>query len=140
MAFFSQMGGGMGGMGGMGGSPSAFTSPGIDPMTLALLLRMQSGGMGGVGGGMMNAAPQLPPPVSPGGAGMPPQMAGAPPGAAGPQPQGGMMQLIQQLGALDPAKLKSIFGMLGLGGGGMGGGGLPSGLPMMPGAGTGGLY
>lgn len=134
MAFFNQMGGGMGG----GGSPSAFTAPGMDPMTLALLLRMQNaGGMGGPG---MVGGPQLPPPpTSPGGGPGLPMMPGAgmPGGAAGAPGQTGGGGLLQMLAGMDPAKLKQMLGMFGIGGGGMMSGAGPG---AAPGAGTGGLY
>ncbi len=72
MGFFDQQfpgmsppGAGMGGGGGLGGSPSAFTSPGMNPQILALLMAMgrgQQGQMPGgpsMGGPMMGGGPQL---------------------------------------------------------------------------------
>src|SRR5215472_10189498 len=90
MAFFSGMGlggtpsafSGLGGGGMGGGAPSAFSSPAMDPMTLALLLRMQNAGVGG--GSMGNMAPTMPqanPP--PAGGGINPMMLGGLGGAAG---------------------------------------------------------
>lgn len=147
MAFFNQMGGGMPGMGmggGMGGSmglgggaPSAFSAPGMDPMTLSLLFRMQNAGSPAAGNPLGMAAPQMPPPPQMGGGGMPPMMGGAPPAAMGP-PQGGMMGgIMQMLAGMDPQRLRSMLGMLG---GGMGGGAGAGPSSGMPGPGAGGLY
>ena len=135
MALFDGMAGG----GGLGGSPSAFTSPGIDPTVLALLMRMQ--GMGGAGMGAAagggpagGVAPQLPAlPQGLGAGGAMPQIpgagAGGPAGAAG-SPQ--MMSILQQIGGIDGLKkLLGDGGLAGLFGGGAGGG---------PATGTGGLY
>jgi hypothetical protein len=131
MALFDGMGGGL------GGSPSAFTSPGIEPAILALLARIQNGGAQGAGGmpggAPMNPAPQLPPPPQGLGAGgaipHPGMTPGMPPGA-GATPQG-MMGGLGGMGGI-----QQLLQML-QGGGGMSGG---AGMPGMPGPGTGGLY
>ena len=119
MAFFSQMGVPGAGMGTGGGSPSAFTSPGMDPMSLALLLRMQQpGGGAGAGGGMIGA-PQIPmPPTNPG-AGIP-MMGGAGGGGganASPQQQN-ILQMLQGLSAINPQGLRGVMSMMGIGNGG----------------------
>lgn len=59
MAFYSSLLGGAGApsFGSAGGSPSAFTSPGLNPQTLAALLSMQGGA-----GASPQMSPQLPPP------------------------------------------------------------------------------
>ncbi len=85
------------------GSPSAFTSPGMDPNLLAMIFAMQNkqgqqpqggppmGGMGGLPQPQMNPGNGVPPPqimpqAQPGGMqGQPPQ--GGPQGAQGGQPQ-----------------------------------------------------
>ncbi len=141
--FFDKLGSGGAGMGpGMGAGASAFTSPGMNPQSLAALMAMFGGGGGG-GGGMMGG-PQLPmPPARQGGGpvmpGIPavqgPQAAPVTPmPAAGAQPQGNLMQMLSKL---DPAQLQALLAQLGMGGGGM--------MPGMgggagPGGGTGGLY
>jgi hypothetical protein len=132
MALFDGMGGGL------GGSPSAFTSPGIEPAILALLARIQNGGAQGAGGmpggAPMNPAPQLPPPPQGLGAGGAIPHPGAAPGGmpqgAGATPQG-MMGGLGGMGGI-----QQLLQML-QGGGGMSGG---AGMPGMPGPGTGGLY
>lgn len=109
MAFYNGTMGG--GMGAGAATPSAFTSPGLDPTVLALLMRMQGmGGMGQPGQQAMPGGPQIP---------MPPQAAAgglhAPPMAA-PGPQQGQ-GLGQMLGGMDMSKLVGLFS----GGGGGGG-------------------
>lgn len=100
MAFFgSMMGGGMGPS--LGGAPSAsaFTSPGLNPSSLAALLTMQ-GGAGGPPGG-----PQLPPVPAAGAGGGPPHALGAitPPAGAAPNAGPGqaanpmLMQILMRL-------------------------------------------
>jgi hypothetical protein len=153
MAFYSALGApGMGGgnFGGMGGNQSAFTNPGVDPMALALLLRMQNANVPGANtgmGGMGNMAPQIPQ-AAPQQGGMNPAMMGALRGAGGAQmPQGATASpqqggLMQGLGGVNPQQLQQLMQILGLGGGGgVGGGGgttmfqpAPlSPMPMMPG-------
>lgn len=146
MAFYSQIGqpGGMGG--GLGGSPSAsaFTSPGMDPMTLALLLRMQNSSAPGLGGPGAGGAPQFPSPLQGGGgagpmlpglgtgpgAGMPPGAAASP--GAGTNPMGGLMQMLMS----NPQMLQKLMASLGVPGGTPGSGPASG----MPGSGTGGSY
>jgi len=87
-------GGGLGaGMGGMA-SQSAFTSPGLDPMTLALLLRMQNAGVAGATPGAAGGLPGGPqfPQGNPQIGGMNPMMGGMarPPMAGGGAPMPGM--------------------------------------------------
>ncbi len=143
MGFFDQQfpgmtppGASMGAGGGLGGSPSAFTSPGMNPQMLALLMAMgrgQQGQMPGgpsMGGPMMGGGPQLGamgslgglggmmrPPVVPGmtpGSGLMPGGAGAmPPGATagGPPTVGAGMQanpILQQLLA-NPQLLRQLL-------------------------------
>lgn len=124
MAFYSAMGApGMGGgnFGGMGGNQSAFTNPGMDPMTLALLLRMQNANVPGANtgmgaGSMAPQGPQLP---------QPPQMAGGNPammGGAG-MPLGAAAS--PQQGGISPQMIPLLLAMLrgqGGGAGGVGGG------------------
>jgi hypothetical protein len=117
----------MAGAGGLGGSPSAFTSPGMNPQILALLMAMgqrqqqQPGSVPGatvpmMGGPMMPGAPgslgggMVRPPIL-GAAPMPPGTAGAPPSVgAGMQAN----PMLQQLLA-NPQLLKQLLG--GMGGG-----------------------
>jgi hypothetical protein len=129
MAFYSAMGspGAMGGLGGMGGIPAAspFASTGMDPVTLAMLLRMQYGQSGGgVGpngsmGPIMPAPPQVTGPqfhVAPQMPGMGGASGGAPnlpTGAAGAPGQ-------SPLAGMSPQTLQSLMAMLR--GGGSGGG------------------
>jgi hypothetical protein len=139
MAFFSQMGGAPGGMGmgmGMGGSPSAFTSPGMDPMTLQLLLRMQKPGAAGA---VARKSPQ--PPMNPGGSSC--QMMGR----HGRSRRGRSSAAKPYADAAKPlgdesAGTEGHPGHARLGGGAGGGGGSPMNLLGLgnPGGGTGGLY
>ncbi len=121
MGLFDGMGGGaapsIGGMGGAGGGmpgggASAFTSPGLPPQVLALLMAMQQ----------RQGAPAMPGGPPPG-----PQMptvnaapSGTPPGAfpaagvPGQNQQGGLMQMLMQ----NPQLMAMLRG---LGGGGLGG-------------------
>lgn len=147
MSFFdSAFGGGAPSPLGQQQSPSAFTSPGMNPQALAMLMMMQhqaqqGGGMpgmapGGMPGGGMPPGMGGPPPM-PGGA-PPPQLPGPmqlpqgqgpiPPGA-GPQPQ--QAQLMQQLAAMDPNMLRQLLARLGLGGAAPAPGGAPGGMPGM---------
>jgi hypothetical protein len=131
MAFFSQMGMGMPGM---GGSPSAFTSPGMDPMTLALLLRMQNAGTPSA------PPPQIPAPPSGLGGAVTPGMV---PPVAGPQGGTNLMQLLSQLSSFNPQNFQRMLGMFGMGGGGAVGAPtnlLPSVGSGLIGPGTGGNY
>ena len=85
--------------GGGGGSPSAFTSPGMNPQALAMLMAMQN--RPGAGG------PQLPTPPNP------PPSAGAAPALQGPQmPQGD--NPMQQMPNLNPM-MQQLRQWLGLG-------------------------
>lgn len=117
MGFFDQaLGGGAGAQspmmgGGMGGgSPSAFTSPGMNPQILALLMAMQrqsGGGMGGAPGGPMPSTPPTPGQNAPSPGGIP-----APPTpTALPTPNAG------QQGAPNLDALKALLARLGMGGG-----------------------
>jgi len=117
---------------GMGGSPSAFTSPGMDPTMLALLMRMQNagGGAGGMPGGGAGIAPQFPSaPAGGGGGGM--GMPVAPLGAGPQQGNPFLAQLMQ-----NPQMLQRIMQMLGGGGsaGGLFGGSGGPGGPLVGGA------
>lgn len=138
MAMFNQMGGGSP-FGGAQGGASAFTSPGLDPMTLAMLLRMQGNGMGGALGGMQAGGqtmgmggmpqpggPQMPQVPQGIGAGAaiphPPVMSGANGGSATPNPAPmagqmsnlmGLQQLLGQQGGQGGGladMLRSLFG------------------------------
>ena len=108
---------GLGGLGGgLGGSPSAFTSPGLDPMTLALLLRRQNAGVaGGTPGG-----PQIPQAQPQQGinqaammALMRPPPTQAPQGATATPQQDSMAQLLQSLGG--PGGISNVLRGLGIG-------------------------
>lgn len=130
MAYTSNLFGG-GAAPSLSGSPSAFTSPGLPPQALAMLLAMQNGSTGSAppGAPMLPAAPKT-------GAGL-----GAPSMVPPPQvPQ--QPNILQLLGSLNPQLLQH---MLGRAAGGAFGGGFPGGAPGMglggsPGPGTGGLY
>lgn len=106
------------------GQPSAFTSPGMDPKMLAMLMAMQNGG-GQMGG-------QQPPMLAGmGGPQMPsPQMSqgnGAPPPGIQPPPQGGTVPggmsqgqpasqgspMMQQLMQTDPNMLRALMARMG---------------------------
>lgn len=116
-------GGGMGG--GPGGSgASAFTSPGIDPQILALLMRMQ-GGAGGqqpgagafpaglpTGGGIpgMPGGPQMPAPPQAQMGGHP--MMNTPMGAPGPQQGGGLASLLSGAGGAQGGGLQALLASL----------------------------
>lgn len=129
---------GAGGGAGLGGSPSAFTSPGMDPRMLALLMAMgrgqqgqpqiggaPQGGIGGMSGGPNMVGPTLGAPGSLGGGMMNPATAlrpGIPSGPAtmpmgsgvAPQSVGVGMQnnpLLQQLLA-NPQLLQQLIGGL----------------------------
>jgi hypothetical protein len=118
--FYQGMGGGMGG--GMGASPSAFTSPGMNPMQLAQLLQMQNGGgIGGMPGmGMGMGGPAMPQPPQNPGAGQPPhlpmpQPSGGPPGAGQPGQGMNLLQMLMQANAMGgqgglAGMLKGMFG------------------------------
>lgn len=120
MAFYGS--GGLGG--GMGGTPSAFTSPGIDPSILALLMKMQSGGGGpqmGAGGGFPAGLPGGAMPGMMGGPQMPapPQaqmgqhpMMNAPMGAPGPQQGGGLASLLSGAGGAQGGGLQALLASL----------------------------
>lgn len=118
MAYFDQLignGGGLAGMGGGGASPSAFTSPGLSPQSLAMLLAMQNHA------NMPSAAMQ---PAGPPMLGKPPMSApqGGPMAPNFPQlpQQQNLLQMLSQMGGF--GGLKGLFGgMGGVGGGGMGG-------------------
>lgn len=89
------------------GSASAFTSPGMDPKMMAMLMAMQNGqGQQGAQPGMMGGQPGM-------GAGGPPgqpPMLGAPPGMppqGGPQqPQGQDGGILQKIMQMDPQMLR----------------------------------
>lgn len=115
-----------------GGSPSAFTSPGMDPKALAMLMAMQQGQMGGprpgampggMGGPQMPGGPRLPPPPQGGGTNAPAQQP-----MTGPKPpeQGNILQQLSALGGIKPggANPNSLMAMLGGTGGANGVGGL----------------
>lgn len=118
--------------GGMGGSPSAFTSPGMDPKALAMLMAMQQGGPmmggprpGGMPGGMggpqmggMPGGPQLPPPPQGGGTNAPAQQP-----MQGPKPpeQGNILQQLSALGGIKPGGAQGGLGNIGAMLGGTGG-------------------
>jgi len=98
--FFNQAFGGGGG-GGLGGSPSAFTSPGMNPQMLAALLAM-----GGAPGAM---SPSLPaPPGNAAGQNATPSGFPAPPQI----PPSNIMQMLQGLGG-NPQMMQRILAMLG---------------------------
>lgn len=132
MSFFSSMFGGAPQRLGASPAASAFTSPGMNPQALAMLMAMQNGGgMGGIG-------PQLPPVQSQGaGAGAPPPLSAIqaqaqqsmPAQSNAPNALQNIMALLQRLG-IGHAGVPS-FNPAAMPGQGMGG---------MPGPGTGGLY
>ena len=120
--------------GGQSANPASFTSPGLDPATLAML--MQMGQRQGAGPSMTPAPGASPggpgtPPMGPGPSGpaIPPpgQTAGGGPGGMmpslrGPTQPGQSQGMMQQLAGMDPAKLKAWLQMLGIGGGAGAGG------------------
>lgn len=133
MGLFDQSSGAPSMFGG-GASPSALTSPGMNPQMLQLLMMLQQhagqgqGGMGGsMPGGMMGSG-GMPPPV--GAPAMPPQAQAAPsgamPGAIPPVPQQNPLEQMQKMMELQ-GKLKQLFA----------GAQQP---PQATGSGTGGLY
>src|SRR5690348_13999867 len=79
------------------GSPSAFTSPGMDPNMLALLMMMQNGGVGGQQppqpGGLVPGGPVIGTPQPSQGNGVPPPQPQQP---GQPQPMGGMSMMDMQ--------------------------------------------
>ena len=97
-----------------GASPSAFTSPGMNPASLLALLAMQGGtATPGVPGGVA-PMPQFPSVGSFGAGG------GAPIGMRAPMPPGATgapssADPLTSLLAMDPQKLKQMLGMFGLG-------------------------
>jgi|SRR5215472_13049932 len=139
MPFFSSGLPGQGGLFGGGGLPgmggpasSAFSMPQLDPMMLAMLLRLQNAGIGGMGmggqsGGMAPQMPQTQAPVGPQfnlgnlppmpGAAMPPGAGAAPPqnagigGLTGPLAQLLMASQFRLPGQQQPIGLRGLFGM-----------------------------
>lgn len=127
------------------GSPSAFTSPGMDPMALQKMLQMQ-GGVGG--GGMQPGVGMMPPPPGPG---MPQPVSGQMPqqggNGASPMmpPMDGLQRAIAAMrnggamgGGMDQGRMQQIQQLLQKlqQGGGMAGGGMQqAGMtpPNMPG-------
>lgn len=114
MGYFDQAFGGGGG----GGSASAFTSPGMNPQMMAALMAMQNRGTA-----LNNSmAPPAGPPT------LPNPQSGAPSSGPNVQTPPGMPQtdplaLMKMIQALDPQKLRMMFG------GGMGGGASAAGMP-----------
>lgn len=96
------------GSGGLGGSPSAFTSPGMNPQMLAQLMAM--GGAGAAPGAM---APQMPAtPANATGNNATPSMFPTPPQIPS---QSGLLQALQGLGN-NPQLMQRILAMLSAGG------------------------
>jgi hypothetical protein len=110
------------GSGGMGGSPSAFTSPGMNPQMLAMLAAMQQGGGPQMGG------PQLPPPPQGGGTNAPPQQPMTGPKQPDQAASGNILQQLSALGGIKPGGAQAggnnLAAMLGGTGGANGVGGL----------------
>jgi hypothetical protein len=97
MAFFDQMFGGMPALGAGSGGASAFTSPGMNPQTLALLAAIQ--GQAG------NAAPQFPLAGKAASNAMPMNLPGVQPPQA--------TNLLQTLLAMDPNRLRQMLSSFG---------------------------
>lgn len=103
------------------GQPSAFTSPGMDPKMLAMLMSMQNGG-GQMGQQPpMLGGPQIPSPQMSQGNGAPPPPGMQPPPQGGTVP-GGMAQgqpgaqgspMMQQLMQMDPNMLRALMARMG---------------------------
>ena len=134
MAFFDQMFGGGGMAPGMGGSsPSAFTSPGMSPQLLGLLMGLQNhAALPGMGGGFgLPGGPQMPMPpagLGAGGAIPRPGMPALPPGATAGGPQ--QSNLLQMIMGMNPQMLRALLSGGGVpAAGGVAAPGLAPGIP-----------